>query len=212
MLSNNTNYLIGIILMQNIKIDGRKVYQSFTNDQGVKILVIKQDKGVFFTDCKTDSSYNTGDTTKQAVETMVNKFMNGEQEVAAEPVAAPAIDMTAPVAIYKNLHNGLFSVKQRGLVVAHVASVTLTSVTLKVSEAGRQRVLRDKQKNVHAYVVGMIKDINKPCDNVGARLSYNPYKAGYFTWCDNGSKAIIGASEALYCDSSKGLFVQNKCK
>lgn len=75
--------------MNTFKIDGRKVYQSFTNDQGVKILVIKQDKGVFFTDCKTDSSYNTGDTTKQAVEAMVNKFMNGE--VAAEPVAAQAI-------------------------------------------------------------------------------------------------------------------------
>ena len=117
------------------------------------------------------------------------------------------INMDAPVAIYKNLHNGLFSVKQGGLVVAHVASVTLTSVTLKVSEAGRQRVLRDKQKNVHAFVVGMIKDINKPCDQVGARLSYNPYKAACFTWCDNGRQAIIGADEALYCDSSTGLFI-----
>lgn len=118
-----------------------------------------------------------------------------------------AIDITAPVAIYKNLHNGLFSVKQGGLVVAHVASVTLTSVTLKVSEAGRQRVLRDKQKNVHAFVVGMIKDINKPCDKVGARLSYNPYKANCFTWCDSGSKAILNNNELLYCDSKKGLFL-----
>ena len=124
-----------------------------------------------------------------------------------EYLAAQAIDTTAPVAIYKNLHNGLFSVKQGGLVVAHVASVTLTNVHFKVSEAGRQRVLRDKQKNVHAYVIGMIKDINKPCDKVGARLSYNPYKADCFTWCDNGQKAIIGASDALYCDSSKGLFL-----
>lgn len=118
-----------------------------------------------------------------------------------------AIDITAPVAIYKNLHNGLFSVKQGGLVVAHVASVTLTSVTLKVSEAGRQRVLRDKQKNVHAFVVGMIKDINKPCDKVGARLSYNPYKADCFTWCDSGSKAILNDNDLLYCDSKKGLFL-----
>lgn len=189
--------------MNTFKIDGRKSYQSFTNDQGARILVVKQDKGVFFTDCKEDQSFNTGDTTKQAVEAMVNKFMNNE--VAAP--AARAIDMAAPVAIYKNLHNGLFSVKQGGLVVAHVASVTLTSVTLKVSEAGRQRVLRDKQKNVHAFVVGMIKDINKPCDQVGARLSYNPYKAAYFTWCDNGHKAIIGADQALYCDSKQGLFI-----
>ena len=129
------------------------------------------------------------------------------EEIVNDYLAAQAIDTTAPVAIYKNLHNGLFSVKQGGLVVAHVASVTLTNVHFKVSEAGRQRVLRDKQKNVHAFVVGMIKDINKPCDKVGDRLSYNPYKADCFTWCDNGNKAILNSGELLYCDSKKGLFL-----
>lgn len=189
--------------MQNIKIDGRRNTNYFVTSKGTEVRVLSLGGGCFEIRRCLEKPYIYCGSKAEAIAALEAI----EAEEVAEEVAAPAIDMAAPVAIYKNLHNGLFSVKQGGLVVAHVASVTLTSVTLKVSEAGRQRVLRDKQKNVHAFVVGMIKDINKPCDQVGARLSYNPYKAAYFTWCDNGRKAIIGADEALYCDSKQGLFI-----
>lgn len=196
--------------MQNIKIDGRRNTNYFVTSKGTEVRVLSLGGGCFEIRRCLEKPYIYCGSKAEAIAAL--EAIEAEEQEAAEVAAeeqeaAPAIDMAAPVAIYKNLHNGLFSVKQRGLVVAHVASVTLTSVTLKVSEAGRQRVLRDKQKNVHAYVVGMIKDINKPCDQVGARLSYNPYKAAYFTWCDNGRKAIIGAGDEVYCDSSMGLFI-----
>lgn len=98
------------------------------------------------------------------------------------------IDQSKKVMIYKNLHNGLFSVKQDGLVVAHVESFSMDSVSFKVSEAGRQRVLKEKKKNVHAYIIGKIFDIN----NLDVKndlfkrmvaiqsIRYNPYKANCF--------------------------------
>lgn len=98
------------------------------------------------------------------------------------------IDQSKKVMVYKNLHNGLFSVKQNGLVVAHVESFGMEAVSFKVSEAGRQRVLKEKKKNVHAYIVGKIYDIN----NLNAEndifrgmlaiqsIRYNPYKSNCF--------------------------------
>ena len=63
------------------------------------------------------------------------------------------------VFVYFNLHRKLFSVKalegpDKGKVIGHTTYLWLKDVTFKVSEAGRQRVLREKRKNVHAGVVG----------------------------------------------------------
>ena len=63
------------------------------------------------------------------------------------------------VFIYFNLHRKCFSVKalegaKKGRVVAHVNDAIVYNPTFKVSEAGRQRVLRERKKNVHAGVVG----------------------------------------------------------
>lgn len=190
--------------MQNIKIDGRKNTNHFITSQGTEVRVLSLGGGCFEIRRCLEKPYIYCGSKAEAIAAL--EAIEAEEQ--AETVAAEqAIDMAAPVAIYKNLHNGLFSVKQGGLVVAYVNNVTLTNVQFKVSEAGRQRVLRDKQKNVHAFVVGIIKDINKPYNKVGARLSYNPYKANCFTWCDSGSKAILDNNELLYCDSKKGLFL-----
>ena len=55
--------------------------------------------------------------------------------------------------IYRNLTRGGFSVKHRGRVVARFESAFIDTATFSVSEAGRQRVLREGKKYVHAYVV-----------------------------------------------------------
>lgn len=90
------------------------------------------------------------------------------------------IDFSAPVSIYKNLHNGLFSIKQRGLVVAHVESFIMQNVTFKVSEAGRQQVIKTKQKAIHAFIVGMLEQVNCTDDDIiisnpHTMIRYNPY-------------------------------------
>lgn len=104
------------------------------------------------------------------------------------------IDFSQPVEIYKNLHNGLFSVRQNGLVVAHVESFSLSRVFCKVSETGRQKVIREQKKNVHAFLCGYLLEVNCIGSDNGLfemlvhnhKLTYNPYKGGHFVKLEQG--------------------------
>jgi len=94
------------------------------------------------------------------------------------------------VYVYFNLHRKCFSIKalegaNKGRVVAHRDDVLLFDATFKVSEAGRQRVLRERKKNVHAGVVGHWDDAVDVVthDRVlryGSAITYNPYKYDSF--------------------------------
>lgn len=54
--------------------------------------------------------------------------------------------------------------------------IIMRNAQLKVSEAGRQRVLREKRKNVHAGVVGsVITRRDLPPDSKWTHARYNPY-------------------------------------
>lgn len=77
------------------------------------------------------------------------------------------------VKVYFNLHRKCFSVMHKGRVASHLNNVLLSNVEFKVSEAGRQRVLKDKRKNVHAFVVGdiVVGHIRK-----GIEIKYDPYR------------------------------------
>ena len=95
------------------------------------------------------------------------------------------------VFVYFNLHKKVFSVKalegeHKGRVVAHRRELSLRYVEFKVSEAGRQRVLREKRKNVHAGVVGYWDDTNHSVDNE-IEVTYNPYKYDSFVFKHNES-------------------------
>lgn len=63
---------------------------------------------------------------------------------------------------YLNLHKaGFLSVRaaegpDKGRVVGHVSAIELEGCTFRVSEAGRQRVIRERAKNVHATVRGRV--------------------------------------------------------
>jgi hypothetical protein len=95
------------------------------------------------------------------------------------------------VFVYFNLHRKCFSIKalegkNKGRVVAHRDDVLLFDATFKVSEAGRQRVLRERKKNVHAGVVGEwdmtgtdLITIDR-VTTVGTPITYNPYKYNTF--------------------------------
>ena len=89
------------------------------------------------------------------------------------------------VKVYKNLHKDCYSVvaldgEFKGRVIAHAKSIVLSDAVTKVSEAGRQRVIREKAKNVHAVVVGRVA-LHKMVDIRSFNaVSYNPYKAGHF--------------------------------
>lgn len=95
------------------------------------------------------------------------------------------------VFVYYNLRKKVWSVKdvKTGLVIAHLNSVVIKDATFKVSEAGRQRVLKEKRKNVHAGVQGILaQEIEADqwlLDNENGRVDttrYNPYKYKSFVF------------------------------
>ena len=84
------------------------------------------------------------------------------------------------VQVYRNLHKRCWSIRnaKSRRVIGHADSVLLVNARFKVSEAGRQRVLRERRKNVHAVVEGDItfRDVEPATEPV----SYDPYRAGHF--------------------------------
>ena len=89
------------------------------------------------------------------------------------------------VAVYWNLHKDCFSVQSReranyGLVVQHADEIVLQNVLPTVRERGRQRVLAEGRKNVHAFLVGEIVQEVGPTRGRPKRLRYNPHEMAAF--------------------------------
>lgn len=81
------------------------------------------------------------------------------------------------VAVYWNLHKKCWSIQSRegedyGKLFDHAETVRLQHCQFKVSEAGRQRVLRENRKNVHAFVVGELVTYDT---TDGRRVSFGNY-------------------------------------
>jgi hypothetical protein len=78
------------------------------------------------------------------------------------------------VVVYRNITRkcwSLLDLKSRRL-IGHADSLRLSNARFQVSESGRQRVLREKRKNVHAFVIGEIEE--KPIACI-TPIGYNPY-------------------------------------
>lgn len=119
----------------------------------------------------------------------------------------------AKVKVYRNLHKEgvTFSVRdaKTGLVLGHTQSILLSNVTFEVNAAGRAKVLRDKKKNVHAFVTGNYTgpfyagDREFFSDDTRTLVTYNPYKAPTFVRKDNG-EPVFTANLTLV--DSNGVF------
>ena len=130
------------------------------------------------------------------------------------------------VDVYRNLHNGMYSIKSReadtrGLVIAHAKQVWLDDVEFVVSDAGRNRVLREKKKYVHAFVrgtlssfFGNVRDVDVDLSKVhecvheelnfnamtkyGEEFTYNPYR--FSTFVDRETESELhDAAHAFLC-------------
>lgn len=125
--------------------------------------------------------------------------------------------------VYRNLNDKCWSVKalegpNKGRVVLHARYIAVSGSDgeFKVSETGRQRVLREKRKNVHAGVVGSIywadvlterydvptshrsaypddyeSDVVEQGHVAYRYIMYNPYKNSEFVWEDTGESAHL---------------------
>lgn len=89
------------------------------------------------------------------------------------------------VHVYWNTHRNMWSIRSHNTrrVIDHASVILLADCTYKVNEAGRQRVLREKRKNVHAWVQGhLVGAFNNgfeiECHKKGfveMAITYNPY-------------------------------------
>lgn len=123
--------------------------------------------------------------------------------------------------IYRNLRyrdRHVYSVKdtKSGKVVAHIEDLILSRVVFKVSESGRQRVLRERKKYVHAGVVGTPYDVPETFKNSASwdpsyynrlgrylEVTYNPYNGPKFILKETGdaiesSPWVIIKGKAIY--------------
>jgi len=68
------------------------------------------------------------------------------------------VDASKPVQVYRCLprKGRVFSVRQEGLVVGHTEEVVLKDCKFKVNKSGHKRYLREKQRNVHAFIEGYL--------------------------------------------------------
>lgn len=114
------------------------------------------------------------------------------------------LDRSKPVRVYRNIRRDVYSVQQKGLVVAHGTALALRDCQFVVNEAGRQRVLAEKRKNVHAYVKGFVLD-GIPDRDGFRRVTYNPYKMDQFAFADT-LEPLSDCSIAVFLP--EGLFVQ----
>ena len=128
------------------------------------------------------------------------------------------------VFVYKNLHEGCWSVKDRqtGHVVAHADKVELSDVELKVSQAGRRRVIEEQRKNVHAGLVGTLESVSltgypsrryvhSQGESSPAQpqlVTYNPYK--YTTFVNKADETpVTTAARAVLDNDGKSVWVFN---
>lgn len=111
--------------------------------------------------------------------------------------------------IYRNLHRNCFSVlkynpeKKGYRLHEYITHGILHDVVAKVSEAGRQRVIKEKQKNVHAYLL---------CENYDKidqfyfdsldfhEISYNPYIHDSF---------VVGLTKTFTSATKVGLTIDS---
>lgn len=108
------------------------------------------------------------------------------------------------VDVYRNLRTGTWSVRERGLVVSHPLRIVLEDVKFVVSPAGRQRVLQERRKNVHAFVRGAPRADEPPGE--WRMAYYNPYEVS--TFVDLESRAPLDQAHVALLDSDMRVYYQ----
>jgi len=124
------------------------------------------------------------------------------------------------VEVYFNLHKKLFSVRdcKTGRVVHHTQRIWIEDPEFVVRKAGREKVLREKKKNVHAFVRGTwFKvqsdfDVSRLIDHQACsdEVTYNPYKYDSFVTKHDAKPIDFGRLASLTCSSAnntRSIFV-----
>jgi hypothetical protein len=116
------------------------------------------------------------------------------------------------VMVYYNLHKHTFSVQKNGIVVFHADYLKLKDVEFRVRVGGKEKVRKEKSKNVHAFVIGVLEDFCEyPCEEmpeepVGEIITYNPYLYDSFVFRKT-KEPVYNANEVVMINSKNKIFV-----
>jgi hypothetical protein len=110
--------------------------------------------------------------------------------------------------IYRNLQNGTMSLQQKignsWLVIGHVTNAAIAYPKFYVSQAGRDRVIREKRKSVHAWAEGQLLGVIADSPNL-KEIYYCPYSSGRFSWKETGesiesTNLLVVIDNQVLCD------------
>lgn len=120
--------------------------------------------------------------------------------------------------IYRNLNKDCFSIlkwnslKKGYRLQSYEKNIVATDVEFKVSQAGRQRVLKNKQKNVHAYVCCNEFIVFNPGEisvTPESEIYYDPYKVDSFVIKNSGTS--IEKTQAVALTNNKCYLIKYEC-
>lgn len=116
------------------------------------------------------------------------------------------VDFLADLYVNLNLSPGpadrIYSLRStsggdRGLVRAYANAALLVNATFVVHERGRQRVLAERCKHVHAWVRGTVAAVGAAAaqsalaqSGLGSAVGYNPYRTGSFLVLPHGTTRL----------------------
>lgn len=101
------------------------------------------------------------------------------------------LDPRQRVRVYWNYRHRCYSLFQGGAVRASARQVELAEVEFHVRESGRQKMLREKRKVIHAFAVGRLVGWVHPSEPrdlapfFGTRVGYDPHVCGAFICLDS---------------------------
>ena len=113
------------------------------------------------------------------------------------------IDTNRRVYVYFNLHKKVWSIRQKGTPVEHTKHIMLKDARYLVGQAGREKVLKEKRKNVHAGISGYIVDRVPNVPDFCTTVSYNPYKNETFINFATERSILWSPHVALDCVNGK---------
>ncbi len=121
------------------------------------------------------------------------------------------IDYSKPVRVFKNWRLGCYGIMQDGKLLASAKQVRLEGVEFLVRESGRQRMLRRRRRNVHAYAIGHLSDYVHPSEQRalapmhGRGVFYDPHRFSSFV--DTETRSSVTRAESAQFDESGVVYV-----
>jgi hypothetical protein len=91
--------------------------------------------------------------------------------------------MRAKYNVYRNLHKQLFSIRYRGLIIAHETTAVLSGCIFTVKSRHRNLVRKTLRKNVHAWIACESFEVVKNIDiSKLEEIYYCPYTVDFFCY------------------------------